>query len=83
MALIFANVAPARLDRGNCSRINRIDVRFGQIEEHFTVEWLIVELLCLDAVKDFTAKVVDLLDELWPKVVHRDVRQVLQLAFIC
>jgi len=82
LALILADVRPTGFDRWNCSRIDRVDIRLGQVVKHFSIQRLVVELLGFDAVHDFAAQGVDLLDEFRPQVVQRDVSEVLELVFL-
>ena len=82
LALIFADVAPTGLDGGDGSGINGVDVGFGQIVEHFSIKWFVVQLLRFDAIHDLSAKRVHLLNEFGPQVVQRDIGQVLQLVFL-
>ena len=82
LALILADVAPTGLNRWHGARINRINVRFGQIVKHLTVQWLVIQLLGLDSVHDLAAQRVHLLDELGAQVVQRNVRQVLELVLL-
>ena len=82
VALVFADVAPARFDRWHSASIDGVHVRLGQVEEHLAVERLLVELLGLDAVEHFAAQGVHLLHELGAQVLKGDVRQVLKLVLI-
>ena len=82
LALILADIAPTGFNGGHCTRVDRVHVRLCQVIQHLTVEWLVVQLLRLDAVHDFAAEGVRLLNELGSKIFHWDVRQVLQLIFL-
>ena len=82
LAFVFADVAPAGLNRGHGTRIDRIDVRFGQVVKHFTVQRLVVQLLGLDPVHNLAAQSVHLLHEFGPQVVQGNVRQVLKLVLL-
>ena len=73
LALILANIAPRRFDRGNGARIDGVHVRLGEVVEHFSVERSVVELLHFDAVHDFASQGVDLFNEFWPEGVQRNV----------
>ena len=55
LALILADVAPTGFNRWHGARVNRINVRFGQVVEHFTVQRLVIQLLGLDSVHDLAA----------------------------
>ena len=77
LAFIFADIAPRRFDRGDSASVDGVNIRLGEVVEHFSVEWSIVELLDFDSVHDFPSQGVDLFDELWPEGIQRNVSQVL------
>ena len=82
LALVLADVAPARFNRGYSTRIDRIHIALGQVVKHLSIEWLVIELLRFDAIHHLASQCVHLFDELGPQVVQRDVCQVLQLVLL-
>ena len=83
LALVFANIAPTWFDGGHSSRIDWVNIRLCQIEEHLAIQRLRIELLWLDSVKNFPSQGVHLFYKLGPQVIKRNVSQILELVFFC
>jgi len=83
LTLILADVAPRWLNRWYGASVDGVDIRFSQVIEHLSVKGLAVKLFGLNTVHDLAAQGVNLFNEFRSKCLERDVRQILQLIFLC
>lgn len=74
LTLVLADVAPAGLDARDSARINRVNVGFGKVEEHLTIQWPVVQLLGLDAINNLPSQRVHLFNEFGSELLHWNVR---------